>query len=32
MKGEGGNAPALVVAQSAANDYSFVDLTSPPST
>jgi uncharacterized protein YfaS (alpha-2-macroglobulin family) len=29
QKGEGGDAPALVVAQSAASDYSFVDLTQP---
>ena len=29
QKGEGGNAPALVVAQSAENDYSFIDLTQP---
>ena len=29
LKGEGGDAPALVVAQSAEGDYSFVDLTQP---
>jgi uncharacterized protein YfaS (alpha-2-macroglobulin family) len=29
QNGEGGEAPAMVVAQSAANDYSFVDLTQP---
>ncbi len=29
MKGEGGDAPALVVAQTAEADYSFVDLTQP---
>ena len=29
LKGEGGLSPALVVAQSAASDYSFVDLTQP---
>ncbi|MCB1435413.1 MAG: alpha-2-macroglobulin family protein, partial [Alphaproteobacteria bacterium] len=29
QKGEGGMAPALVVVQSAAGDYSFVDLTQP---
>ena len=29
QKGESGNAPALVVAQSAESDYSFVDLTQP---
>jgi len=29
QNGEGGDAPALVVAQSAAGDYSFVDLTQP---
>ncbi|MCB1377226.1 MAG: alpha-2-macroglobulin family protein [Alphaproteobacteria bacterium] len=29
QNGEGGQAPALVVAQSAENDYSFVDLTQP---
>ena len=29
MKGEGGQAPALVVAQSADGDYSFLDLQQP---
>jgi uncharacterized protein YfaS (alpha-2-macroglobulin family) len=29
LKGEGGDVPALVVAQSADSDYSFVDLTQP---
>ena len=29
MKGDGGQAPALVVAQSADNDYSFLDLQQP---
>jgi hypothetical protein len=29
MKGEGGESPALVVAQSPSSDYSFVDLTQP---
>ena len=29
MKGDGGQAPALVVAQSAENDYSFLDLQQP---
>jgi alpha-2-macroglobulin len=29
LNGEGGDAPALVVAQSAEGDYSFVDLTQP---
>ncbi|MCA3555531.1 alpha-2-macroglobulin [Aestuariivirga sp.] len=29
MKGEGGQAPALVVAQSADNDYTFLDLQQP---
>jgi uncharacterized protein YfaS (alpha-2-macroglobulin family) len=29
LQGEGGDAPALVVAQSAEGDYSFVDLTQP---
>ncbi|HRX36782.1 MAG TPA: alpha-2-macroglobulin, partial [Aestuariivirga sp.] len=29
QNGEGGQAPALVVAQSASNDYSFIDLTQP---